>query len=203
MEEIVPGVRIRAPRREEAGSAAELLGLAMADNPNHVAAYRGDKSVRASRHAVLMRAVLGRRRGEVQFGAFHGDDIVGFVAATPTPGCRPSPGEVARLLPSLTRLGPASLARVLAWQRAWDRHHPTSPHLHVGPLAVHPGWRGQGLGRELLHQVVLSPGRDESALPAYLETDREENVGFYRAAGFAVLSEGAVLGRPNWFMGRR
>ena len=201
-EQTASNVRIRAARREELAAAAELLGVAMADNPNHVAAYGGEASLRAERHAVLMRAVLGRRRGEVRLGAFHGDDVVGFVAVTPTPGCRPSPREVACLLPSLARLGPAVLARVLAWQRAWAGHHPTSPHLHVGPLAVHPDWRGRGLGRQLLDRVVRGQGGDETALPAYLESDRKENVGFYRAAGFAVRSEGTVLGRPNWFMDR-
>ena len=203
MSEPTARVLIRQPGREELGDVAGLLGMAMADNPNHVAAYRGDQSVRSSKHALLMRAVLGRRPGEVHLGAFHGRAVVGFVAATPSPGCQPSPVEMARMLPSLVPLGPVSLARVLAWQREWGRHHPAAAHLHIGPLAVHPAWRGRGVGRRLLNKVITSHDPTASDLPAYLETDREVNVDFYRAAGFTLTSEGAVLGQPNWFMERR
>ena len=38
---------------------------------------------------------------------------------------------------------------------------------------------------------------------AYLETDRAENVPFYRRFGFELLSESDLLGAHNWFMDRR
>jgi hypothetical protein len=41
---------------------------------------------------------------------------------------------------------------------------------------------------------------DESRMVSYLETDKAENVGFYRKFGFGVVGEGNVLGVPNWFM---
>jgi hypothetical protein len=37
---------------------------------------------------------------------------------------------------------------------------------------------------------------------SYLETDRPENVRFYRKFGFIVAAESAVMGVPNWFMSR-
>lgn len=38
---------------------------------------------------------------------------------------------------------------------------------------------------------------------AYLETDKPENVRFYRRFGFEVIGEGEVLGVANYFMLRR
>ncbi|WP_181311176.1 GNAT family N-acetyltransferase [Nocardioides campestrisoli] len=195
-------VRIRPPDPAELGATAALLGLAMADNPLHVAAYGDDETTRARRHTHLMRGVVGRRRGEIVLAAFHDFDVVGAVAVTPTPGCRPRPLEVLRLVPGLARTGPGSLARVLVWQRAWSAHHPGPPHLHVGPLAVHPAWRGRGLGGELLLRALAEGSRRHPGLPAYLETDREANVGFYRRLGFVLVDDGPVLGLPNWFMER-
>ncbi len=41
---------------------------------------------------------------------------------------------------------------------------------------------------------------DESRFMAYLETDKRENVAFYKRFGFEVVGEHKVLGVQNWFM---
>ena len=38
---------------------------------------------------------------------------------------------------------------------------------------------------------------------ARLETDKPENVRFYKQFGFEIAAETDVLGLPNWFMVRR
>jgi hypothetical protein len=43
---------------------------------------------------------------------------------------------------------------------------------------------------------------DQCAGLAYLETDKRENVRFYRRFGFAVVAQAEVLGVRNWFMSR-
>jgi hypothetical protein len=43
---------------------------------------------------------------------------------------------------------------------------------------------------------------DDLSMLSYLETDKYENVRFYRRLGFAVVAEAEVLGGPNWFMSR-
>ena len=44
---------------------------------------------------------------------------------------------------------------------------------------------------------------DAAREPAYLETDKPENVRFYQRFGFEVTSEATVLSTANWFMWRR
>ena len=43
---------------------------------------------------------------------------------------------------------------------------------------------------------------DRTAISGYLETDRPENVSFYRRFGFEVTDEIPVLGVPNFLMQR-
>lgn len=196
------GLQIRRPLPLEMVNVAAFLGAAMADNPNHIAVYGADRLMRSRRHAVLMRAFLGRRAAGPMLAAFDRGVPVGFIAATASPACQPDAAESVRMAGALVRLGPASGARVLVWQRAWGQHHPAVPHLHVGPLAVREDWRGRGLGRRLLKTSLVACAEAGFPSRAYLETDREQNVGFYSSAGFVVRSEGGVLGQPNWFMER-
>lgn len=193
---------LRRPESAELRDVAAFLGDAMADNPNHVGAYGPDPGARAGRHAVVMRALLARRRAGPMLAAFDGAEVVGFIAATPWPACRPTAAELARALPALALLGPSSLVRVLAWQNAWSKLHPTTPHLHVGPLAVREDWRRRGVGRTLLGASLDGCRRAGYPTAAYLETDSQENVAFYAMSGFAATAEAIVLGRRNWFMER-
>ncbi len=57
--------------------------------------------------------------------------------------------------------------------------------LHVGALAVHPGWRRRGLGRRVL-DALLGHGRDHGAERATLEVAAGNSaaLALYGAAGF-------------------
>ncbi len=62
------------------------------------------------------------------------------------------------------------------------------------------GRAGPGVGSELLHHFTRQV--DADAQPAYLETDRFENVALYEHFGFDVESEIRVRGVPVWRMWR-
>ncbi|WP_150273439.1 GNAT family N-acetyltransferase [Paenibacillus tepidiphilus] len=57
--------------------------------------------------------------------------------------------------------------------------------VEIRHLAVQPGWRGKGIGRSIIQELAGCPGM----ISLRAETDREA-VGFYRSAGFAVVSLG-------------
>ncbi len=78
--------------------------------------------------------------------------------------------------------------------------HPLEPHWYLGTLGIDPPEQGQGLGGALLGQWLQNVDREGA--PAYLETDREDNLAFYERAGFRVQGEIAILGVPVWCMRR-
>jgi ribosomal protein S18 acetylase RimI-like enzyme len=67
-------------------------------------------------------------------------------------------------------------------------------------IAIHPARQRQGIGGALLAAWLRDV--DSRAMASYLETDRGELVGFYRAAGFTVTRELEAFGTPIWCMSR-
>jgi GNAT superfamily N-acetyltransferase len=100
----------------------------------------------------------------------------------------------------LVELGKDIFSRVITWRRAWGEQDPEAPHSHFGPFAVHPDAQGRGFGRRLIEHYCAVI--DEAGETSYLETERPENLGIYRKAGFEVTAECDVLGLPSWFMTR-
>ena len=84
--------------------------------------------------------------------------------------------------------------------RALDALHPLDPQWYLALLGVEPEQQGRGLGSALLQRFVQQVDADEA--PAYLETDRPENVAFYGQVGFDVVREVEVLGITVWCMQR-
>ncbi|GEM_PF-196676 len=177
-------------------TAALLAARAMQDNPMHVAVLGPDLSRRVE---VMNRAfgVLLAPAHRHVLGAWHGDRLVGIAASTSSRHCQPDRGQWLRFPPTLLRAGWRG-PRLLRWLAAWSRRDPAVPHSHLGPVAVDPLVRGQGVGSRLLAEYVGGLDRDGKA--GYLETDEAENVRLYRRFGFEVVARADVLGVPNWFM---
>lgn len=181
---------------------AAVLARAFRDNPLNLAVLRGRTArgrVRANR--VGMRATLAASRdaGWVRVARAHGE-VIGALLASP-PGCWPSPPP-----PALWRTRVTFVQGVRAagrWAEAFDAlaaHHPVERHWYLGTLGVDPPHQGRGAGRRLLAAFVERA--DADGTPAWLETDREANVGFYRQQGFVVTGEVRVLDTPIWLMRR-
>jgi GNAT superfamily N-acetyltransferase len=82
-----------------------------------------------------------------------------------------------------------------------ERRHPHEPHWYLALLGVDPGWQRRGIGGSLLAPVLERCDRD--VMPAYLETQRPENVAFYRTVGFDVHEQIRLPGAPPvWLLWR-
>ena len=133
-------------------------------------------------------------------GAVVGGDVVAALVAT-RPGGYPLPPPS---LPSRMRIAAVQGLRVAGrWRHVFEtlhEVHPIFPHWYLGVLGVDPAWQQQGVGRALLARFLARA--DEARDPVYLETDREENVGFYGRAGFRVVGMLSLLGARIWRMER-
>ena len=91
----------------------------------------------------------------------------------------------------------------IRYRAFWDwieDHLPDDPSWFLDHLAVAPEHRGEGIGRALVDLGLGFARRD--GVPAFLETARPGNVGYYERLGFRVVAdEHAPGGGPRlWFM---
>jgi GNAT superfamily N-acetyltransferase len=92
------------------------------------------------------------------------------------------------------------LWRLWQWLNASEARDLAEPHWHLGPVAVDPARRGEGIGSQMLRAFCAR--MDERGEVAFLETDKLESVRFYARCGFEVREQGEILGTPNWWMSR-
>jgi GNAT superfamily N-acetyltransferase len=89
----------------------------------------------------------------------------------------------------------------IALLEAVDEVHPHEPHWYLALLGTDPLLQGRGVGSTLLAPNLARA--DEDGVPVYLETQKEENLAFYRRHGFDLVREVRLPGTPAvWCMQR-
>ena len=194
---------LRDLRPEELPAAAVVLGDGMRDNPLHVRVFGDDPAAREQALVRLFTAAIARvgSRGFVE-GAFVDNRLVAVCGRTPPGKCRFSFFEKMKALPAMLEGNPAAVvSRIMTWVNAWTKEDPDTPHWHLGPVAVLRPQQAKGIGGMLLKSFTAK--MDEAKAAAYLETDKESNVGFYEREGFRVVGRKNVIDVPCWFMSRQ
>ena len=192
-------MEVRPARGDEVPQLAAMLARAFHDDPVTVWFMRNE--ARRPRYAERFFAwQLHRLLGQEQV---HVADDGSAAAIWALPGqWRESNWQAMRLfvllVPALfSHLGPAARG-----VEQVERRHPPDPHLYLAVLGTDPPAQGRGIG-----SAVLRPGLDlcdREGLPAYLESSKESNVGFYARFGFRVTAEVRMPGDgPTvWLMWR-
>ena len=118
----------------------------------------------------------------------------------------PGPFEMSReaaeaMMPIIELLGDAN-DRFRAAEDTMRANRPAEPHFYLQGLGTDPPRQGEGLASAAMQPVLTRC--DAEGIPAYLESTKERNVGFYEAHGFAVTSCTDIpLGGPAlWMMWR-
>ena len=103
------------------------------------------------------------------------------------------------------KFGRPAFGRLLSSLSYYDRLHQRDVpprHWYLPTLGIDPTRQGQGIGGALLQPVLARA--DAEGLFCYLETEKEENVRFYRRHGFEVAAEHDLpSGGPHFWTMRR
>jgi ribosomal protein S18 acetylase RimI-like enzyme len=166
-----------------------LLGGTQAKRERQIAAYS----------KLLMRIAWSPDKGRM----FTADGTPG-VAMWFSPGNWKTPtSKMLRAAPRILRIfGPRAFVRAMKLLPIIEKKHPHEEHWYLQLLATDPPMQRRGVASSLLQPILEQC--DAEGLPAYLETQKLENVAFYRHFGFDVREEIEVVkGGPHmWLMWR-
>jgi ribosomal protein S18 acetylase RimI-like enzyme len=192
-------MEVRPARGDEVPQLAAMLARAFHDDP--VTAWFMRSERRRPRYATRffgwqLHRLLGQEH-------VHVTDDGSAAAVWALPGrWRESNWEALRLFVALIPALGSHLSSATRGVERVEKRHPPEPHLYLAVLGTDPPAQGRGLG-----SAVLRPGLetcDREGLPAYLESSKESNVGFYSRFGFRVTEEVRMPGGgPRlWLMWR-
>ena len=184
---------VRPARRDEAALLGEVLADAFAEDP--IFAWLIAPQVRG-RDKRLRTLFTSMSRGYLRQGkpCYRTDD--GSAAALwASPG-----GWSMPLSQIILEAAPNGLAfrhhllRALRTQLQIERLHAAQsrPHWYLGYLGTRRDRQGEGLGTQMLREVLGGP--DADGIPAYLESSNERNLALYERNGFRVVGELQALG---------
>jgi len=187
------GLKISLIENSDISTASKVLSEAMLKNPLHVALFQGQGEKERKIIEKMFFALLRDFPG-ITFLAWIDREIVGVMRMKSCEG-RNAPNEHAQ-----TDDEDKLDWRISHWHNEWARHDPSKQHWHLGPVGVLPSHRAQGIGTHLLRRFCQEV--DACLSPAYLETDTDKNVQFYRRFGFEVTKETKVFNVTNHYMWR-
>jgi len=192
-------VRIVPLERTELKQAAALIAETMSSNPILLAIFpnRDDEAIR--KQQAMFEKALAVKHNRL-YAAKVGDKLAGIMCYVDSEHCQLSPLQLITMLPSMWGTLGSALPKVLQWRHHWGTHDHKAPHVHFGPLAVHTGCQGQGIGSALLR--FFCDEMDRNGQVAFLETDKDVNLPLYQRFGFRVIEEDDILGVNTWFMVR-
>jgi GNAT superfamily N-acetyltransferase len=184
---------VRAARRDEAARLGEVLADAFAEDPVFawlIPPRPGGRDNRLRTFFTSMsRAYL--RAGKPCY--LTGDASAAALWAAPGSWTMPLSQVILEAVPSgLAFRG--RLLRALRTQLQIERLHAgqSPPHWYLGYLGTRRDRQGQGLGTQMLREVLA--GLDTDGVPAYLESSNERNLSLYERNGFRVVGELQALG---------
>ena len=179
--------------KTDISKSARVLSEAMLNVPLHVAVFQGHGEKERKLIEKMFLNLLAELPG-ITFLAKINREIIGVMRMKTCNGSKVSNEP--------TQTGDVSNLdwRTSCWHNEWARHDPSDHHWHLGPVGVLPAHQGKGIGTKLLSRFCQEV--DACLSPAYLETDSDNNVRFYKRFGFEVIRETEIFDVTNRYMWR-
>lgn len=185
--------RISLLEKSNIAAASRVLSEAMLNNPLHVAIFQGQGEKERQIIAKMFFELFIDLPGVI-FLAWINQQIVGVMRMKSCNGRKVSNEHTQ--IKEVNNLD----WRKSHWLNEWARRDPSSQHWHFGPVGVLPAFQGKGIGTKLLRRFCKEV--DACFAPAYLETDTDRNVRFYKQFSFEVVEETDIFGVKNRYMWR-
>ena len=191
-------IEVRPLRDEELAPAGGVASRALSTSPTSYWTWGDDKLERVRRSFDVFVSFVKNQKAPI--GALMGEHVVGVCGAAPPGECiAATSGDAGRVYPETVE-GPGSPSRVQYVWASYCSHDLPERHWHLGPVSVEPGLQGLGIGALML--TAFNDQMDEAGEVGWLETDKPENVVFYRRGGWEVADEVTEHGLTSWWMRR-
>ena len=184
-------VQISFMENSDIQESANVLSVAMVDNPLHVAVFQGKVEKQRMEIEKMFRGLLIELPGIV-FLAKQNQNIIGVMRMKSCQGRKVA--DVPKDAIDESDIG----WRKSVWHAEWGRNDPIEQHWHLGPLGVLPRYQGSGIGTMLMERFCWEV--DACSAKAYLETEGDKNVRFYEKFGFIVVRESEIFMVKNRYM---
>ena len=184
-------VQISFMEKSEIQESARVLSVAMLDNPLHVAIFQGKGEKERMEIEKMFCELLIELPGIV-FLAKAKQNIIGVMRMKSCQGRKAADAPKDAI--DENDIG----WRKSVWHTEWGRHDPIGQHWHLGPIGVLPSHQVSGIGTMLIERFCGEV--DASFAKAYLETEEDKNVRFYKKFGFKVVRESEIFDVKNRYM---
>jgi GNAT superfamily N-acetyltransferase len=199
-------VETLAMDRKTFGEVAAVATNAFADDPFFTFLSPNEKLRRRGLRIYWRAAVATLGDRGLLLGIRQSDGTLVGAAAFVRPGCYPLPvGTQLRQAGSAfwaLASRPAAIVAGSKYLLAIDKAHPREPIWYLELLVVEPTAQRGGVGAALQEHVYRLA--DSEQLPSYLETQKVENLAYYRRFGYETVEEMHPVkkGPPLWTMRR-
>lgn len=174
--------------------SANVLSLAMLNNPLHLAIYQGNSESERLAIERMFLKLLSERPGIVFLAKDRGK-IIGVMRMNSCVG-----NKLVSESHDIKDMQDVK-SRQVYWISEWAKRDPHEQHWHLGPIGVLSSHRRLGIGKQLMERFCNEV--DKCSATAYLETDLDSNVRFYRKFGFEVISKSTIFQVENKYMYRQ
>lgn len=173
--------------------SAKVLSIAMQNNPLHIAVLKGNGE---SQRVIIEKMFIDlfKKLPGTTFIAKEDKKIVGAMRMKSCCGSEFEENNKKQKEENTID------CRIAFWLREWALRDPVEQHWHLGPIGVLPTHRGLGVGTALMNRFCKEVDGCHAA--AYLETDLDENVLFYKKFGFKIVSRSHIFEVESRYMAR-